>query len=53
MRIKLDENIPRRLVEPLASLGHDVDTVEAEGLTGSEDPVVWGAAQRDGRFLIT
>ena len=41
MRIKLDENIPRRLVEPLASLGHDVDTVEAERLTGSEDPVVW------------
>ena len=53
MRIKLDENIPRRLVVPLAGLGHDVDTVEAEQLTGSADPVVWEAAQRDARFLIT
>jgi predicted nuclease of predicted toxin-antitoxin system len=53
MRINLDENLPRRLVEPLTSLGHDVDTVEAERLTGSEDPVVWEAAQREARFLIT
>ena len=53
MRIELYENIPHRLVEPLVNLSHDVDTVEAERLTGSEDPVVWGAAQRDGRFLIT
>ena len=53
MRIKLDENIPRRLVVPLTVLGHDVDTVEQEGLIGSEDPIVWAAAQREGRFLIT
>jgi len=52
MRIKLDENIPRRLVEALTLLGHDVDTVEEERLTGSADPVVWAAAQREGRFLI-
>jgi len=27
MRIKLDENLPTRLVSMLAELGHDVDTV--------------------------
>ena len=53
MRIKLDENIPRRLVKPLTLLGHDVDTIEKEKLTGSSDPVVWEAAQRAARFLIT
>ena len=53
MRIKLDENIPHRLVQPLTDLGHDVDTVEAERLVGSADPVVWEGAQRDRRFLIT
>jgi predicted nuclease of predicted toxin-antitoxin system len=53
MRIKLDENIPRRLIEPLTVLGHDVDTVEEQRLTGSADAVVWAAAQREARFLIT
>jgi len=53
MRIKLDENIPSSLVEPLASLGHAADTVEDEGITGKDDGVVWGCAQGDGRFLIT
>lgn len=27
MKIKLDENLPAILVEPLAALGHDVDIV--------------------------
>jgi len=53
MRIKLDENLPRRLIEPLVLLGHDVDTVEQEGLTGSPDYTVWNAAQSAARFLIT
>jgi predicted nuclease of predicted toxin-antitoxin system len=53
MRIKLDENIPHRLVEPLTQLGHDVDTVQREGLTGSPDSPVWQAAQRAARFLVT
>jgi predicted nuclease of predicted toxin-antitoxin system len=53
MRIKLDENLPVRLAGVLASLGHDVDTVSAEGLSGQEDSVVWEAAQTTERFLIT
>lgn len=34
MRIKLDENLPAGLVPLLAALGHEVDTVPAEGIGG-------------------
>lgn len=53
MRIKLDENLPDRLVVVLRSLGHDVDTVHGEQLTGSADLDVWSGAQSARRFLIT
>ena len=53
MRIKLDENLPTPLVAVLGALGHEVDSVEQEGLAGRDDGVVFSAAQTDGRFLIT
>jgi predicted nuclease of predicted toxin-antitoxin system len=53
VKIKLDENLPDRLVSALAALGHAVDTVPDEGLAGFDDSHVWAAAQADGRFLIT
>ena len=53
MRIKLDENLPERLVSELGALGHDVDTVRAEHLVGRADNEVWQAAQSVDRFLIT
>ena len=53
MRIKLDENLPDRLVAVLTTLGHNVDTVHGEELTGRMDPDVWSAAQAVQRFLIT
>lgn len=53
MKIKLDENLPIDLVPVLQRLGHDVDTVPQENLTGSNDTNVWKATQAAGRFLIT
>jgi len=53
MRIKLDENLPADLVSALRSLGHDVESVNTEGLCGHPDPDVWNAAQSEGRILIT
>jgi predicted nuclease of predicted toxin-antitoxin system len=53
MRIKLDENLPARLSLLLRKLGHNVSTVDDEGLGGSPDSVIWLAAQREARFLIT
>ena len=51
--IKLDENLPSRLVSSLTQLGHDVVTVPAEGPVGKDDDIVWRAAQADRRFLVT
>jgi hypothetical protein len=53
MLIKLDEHLPRRLVSVLSAFGHDVDTVDIEGLKGADDDSVWTAAQSANRFLIT
>ena len=53
MTIKLDENLPERLVAELSALGHDVDTVRAEQLAGRDDNDVWRGAQSAHRFLIT
>jgi predicted nuclease of predicted toxin-antitoxin system len=53
MKLKLDENLPESLVPELSLLGHDVDNVRLEGLSGQSDPSIWRAAQAEGRFLIT
>jgi predicted nuclease of predicted toxin-antitoxin system len=53
MRIKIDENLPLQIALKLNSFGHDVHTAQDEGLGGCVDPVIWQAAQRDERFLIT
>lgn len=53
MKIKLDENLPAGLAAVLQARGHDAQTSVAEGLRGSDDLGVWGAAQREGRFFVT
>ena len=46
MKIKLDENLPTRLATLPESMGHEVDTVADEGLTGKPDTDVWIAARK-------
>ena len=53
MRIKLDENLPIAAAGVAVQLGHDVDTVNGERLTGASDSDVVAAATTDGRLLIT
>ena len=53
MRIKLDENLPHRLATILNNMGHQVHTAYQERLVGHKDEVIWEAAQREARFLIT
>jgi predicted nuclease of predicted toxin-antitoxin system len=53
VRIKLDENIPARLARDLGDLGHDVETVVGEGLTGGDDGKIWRATQQESRFFVT
>jgi len=51
MKIKLDENLPFRLVTPLKDLGHDTHTVHGERLVGHADRQIWEAAQKESRFF--
>jgi predicted nuclease of predicted toxin-antitoxin system len=53
VKLKLDENLGRRLLPVLTDRGHAVDTVVDEGLGGADDGDVAIAAQREGRMLIT
>jgi predicted nuclease of predicted toxin-antitoxin system len=53
VRIKLDEDLPARLMTILGALGHELDTVPREGLRGRDDTEVWRATQVAGRFFIT
>ena len=53
MKIKLDENLPLRLVAVIKDFGHDVDTVVSEGYGGRSDDIVFSAAKQAKRMLIT
>jgi predicted nuclease of predicted toxin-antitoxin system len=53
MRLRFDENMPRPLGETLRSAGHDIHTAADEDLLGEPDSVVWAAAVRERRLLLT
>jgi predicted nuclease of predicted toxin-antitoxin system len=53
VKIKLDENLPARLIGVFSHFGYDVKTVQDEELVGRPDTEVWGAAKAEGRLLIT
>jgi len=53
VKFKLNENLPIELAADLRGLGHDTDTVAAEGLCGAPDPAVVDAAFAANRILFT
>lgn len=53
MKFKLDENLDRRLAPLFEAEGYEIDTVAAEGLSGSTDEAIYAACQATGRVLIT
>ncbi len=53
MRIKVDEDLPRRVVHLLAEYGYDVRSVYDQGMSGWKDSDLFVAVQKEGRFLIT
>ena len=53
MRLKLDENLPRRLKTMLSGLNHDVTTAEDEKALSQPDAVIAAAAKAEQRMLIT
>lgn len=53
MRIKVDENVPKRVMPVLDSHGHSAVTVAEEDLASSDDEAVSQAADSEGRMLLT
>lgn len=53
MRIKIDEDLPKRVAEAVRGVVPDTLTVIEEGLSGVLDPALWETAQKEQRFLIT
>ncbi len=53
MKIKLDENLSRRLKPVLADLEHDVLTAADENLLSRPDTEVAAASIKEGRMLFT
>lgn len=53
MKAKLDENVTYLAAAVLTAAGHDVHTVQMEGLAGHPDPEVWSACLAEHRLLIT
>ncbi len=53
MKFKIDENLPVEVAKLLQQAGHDALTVWDQALTGSPDPEIADACQREGRCLFT
>ena len=53
MRIKVDEDLPRRVTQVLQSNGYDAISVLEQDMGGWKDAKLWQAVQSEARFLIT
>jgi predicted nuclease of predicted toxin-antitoxin system len=40
MNFKLDENLPLEVAAAFRDAGHEIDTVQSEGLTGASNPEI-------------
>lgn len=53
MKIKVDENLGASCISLLREVGHDVATVQDEGLTGCPDDLIFRACVSESRTLVT
>jgi predicted nuclease of predicted toxin-antitoxin system len=53
MKLKLDENLGSRFIEPLAAAGHDVSTVLAQKITSASDETLATVCGIEERCLVT
>jgi len=53
MKIKIDEDLPKAVVELVRDLFPDTASVLEERICGTLDPALWEITQKEQRFLIT
>jgi predicted nuclease of predicted toxin-antitoxin system len=53
MKFKLDENLGSRTAGLIAELGHEVETVHQEKLSGTSDENLFETCVAEGRCLVT
>jgi predicted nuclease of predicted toxin-antitoxin system len=53
LKIKVDEDLPKRVAEAIRGVVPNTLTVVDEGLSGILDPALWETVQREQRYLIT
>ena len=53
MKLLLDQNIPHRLVDSLASLYPDSSHVRLVGLKAADDELIWGFARERGFAIVS
>ncbi len=53
MRVKIDEDLPRPIIQSLRDRGHDTVGVVEQGMGGWKDNDLWQAIQAEQRFLVT
>jgi predicted nuclease of predicted toxin-antitoxin system len=53
MRVKVDEDLPRAVIQSLRDRGHDAVGVVEQGMGGWKDFALWQAIQAEQRFLVT
>jgi len=53
MKSKLDENLPLEIADPFRDAGHEIDSVQSEGLTGASDRKILAQIQAGDQILLT
>jgi predicted nuclease of predicted toxin-antitoxin system len=53
MKFKLDENLPLEIAELFRHAGHEIDSVQDEGLSGAADEEILKRVQIENQVLLT
>ena len=53
MKIKVDEDLPKRVADLLRENGYQADSVVEQGMAGWKDAELWHKIQTESRFLVT
>lgn len=52
MHVKVDEDLPRSVVDLLRAEGYHATSVREQGLQGTKDSALWQVVQQEGCFLL-